>query len=172
MKLFWKERRAGQRLILLSDDNEETEVGAVRRTPRGFDALANTNTYDPGRAQKGFSTIEEAKAFVEEFHPWDIFGGDMDMEVEAEVRPAPGASSDAGPEEAPAQPVASGSPAALVAEEVAQPATVEPTSQPRDELPQPTPREASPEAVSAPAEETAQSEDQPKKQGWRFWKRD
>ena len=89
MKLYWQERRAGQRLILLSDDGTETEVGAVRQTKRGFDALAMTNTYDPGRAQKGIATMEEAKAFVEAFTPWDLFGGDRYQEVEPEVRPAP-----------------------------------------------------------------------------------
>ena len=93
MKLYWQERRAGQRLILSTDDEGEVEVGAVRSTPRGYDALAKTNTYDPGRAQKGFATIEEAKAFVESFHPWDIFGGDLDLEVEPEVHPLPGESS-------------------------------------------------------------------------------
>jgi hypothetical protein len=93
MRLYWRERRAGQRLILLDDFGAEIEVGAVRETRRGFDALAKTNTYDPGRAQKGFATMEEAKEFVEYFHPWDIFGGDLDMSVEAEVQPDPSASS-------------------------------------------------------------------------------
>jgi hypothetical protein len=58
----------------------------VRRTPRGFDALAKTNTYDPGRAKKGFASMEEAKAFVESFHPWDLFGGARDLAVDPEVR--------------------------------------------------------------------------------------
>ena len=93
MKLYWRERRAGQRLILADDEETEVEVGAVRQTPRGFDALAKTNTYDPGRAQKGFPSIDEAKAFVESFRPWDIFGGDWEMEVESEVRPNPAAAS-------------------------------------------------------------------------------
>ena len=93
MKLYWQERRSGQRLVLALDDDTETEVGAVRQTRRGFDALAMTNTYDPGRAQKGFASIEEAKAFVEEFHPWDLFGGDMDLEVDPEVRRLPGDAS-------------------------------------------------------------------------------
>ena len=74
MRLYWRERRAGQRLVLLDDFGAEIEVGAVRQTKRGFDALAKTNTYDPGRAQKGFASLEEAKEFVEFFHPWDIFG--------------------------------------------------------------------------------------------------
>ena len=89
MKIYWQERRSGQRLILSGDDETEVEVGAVRGTPRGFDALAKTNTYDPGRAQKGFATMEEAKEFVESFHPWDIFGGDWEMEVESGVRSSP-----------------------------------------------------------------------------------
>ncbi len=73
--------------MLGRDDGTEAEVGAVRKTPRGFDALAKTNTYDPGRAQKGFGTMEEAKAFVESFKPWDLFGGDIDQKVEPAVRP-------------------------------------------------------------------------------------
>jgi hypothetical protein len=52
MKLFWRERKSGQSLILCSDDETEVEVGMVRRTPHGFDALAKTNTYDPGRAKR------------------------------------------------------------------------------------------------------------------------
>lgn len=86
MKVYWRERKSGQSLILGSDDETEIEVGVVRRTPRGFDALAKTNTYDPGRAQRGFASMEEAKAFVESFHPWDVFGGDWQLEVNSEVR--------------------------------------------------------------------------------------
>ena len=96
MKVYWQERRKGQRLILFTDDEGEVEVGAVRETPRGFDALAKTNTYDPGRAQKGFGTMEEAKAFVEIFHPWDLFGGDLNLEVEPEVRRDSSEASDQG----------------------------------------------------------------------------
>jgi hypothetical protein len=95
MKIYWQQRRAGQRLILFTDDETEIEVGAVRQTPRGFDALAKTNTYDPGRARKGFATIEDAKSFVESFHPWDIFGGDWDLEVEPGVRGV--SAEDSGP---------------------------------------------------------------------------
>ncbi len=88
MILYWRERRKGQQLMLAEDDGGELEVGAVRETPRGFDALAKTNTYDPGRAQKDFASIEEAKAFVESFRPWLIFGGHQGMDVETDVRPA------------------------------------------------------------------------------------
>ncbi len=86
MELFWRERKAGQILILGSDSETEVDVGMVRRTPSGFDALAKTNTYDPGRAKKGFASMEEGKAFVESFHPWDLFGGDRDLAVDPEVR--------------------------------------------------------------------------------------
>ncbi len=106
-KVFWQERRSGQRLILSGDDETEVEVGAVRQTPRGFDALAKTNTYDPGRAQKGFATMEEAKEFVESFHPWEIFGGDWEMEVEPEVQSDPAATS-ASEAETPSQVATSG----------------------------------------------------------------
>ena len=90
MELFWRERKSGQSLILRSEDETEVEVGAVRRTPNGFDALAKTNTYDPGRAQRGFASMEEGKQFVESFHPWDLFGGDPNQKVAAGVRPLSG----------------------------------------------------------------------------------
>lgn len=94
MKVYWQARKRGQRLMLDSDDGSEVvEVGAVRETPRGFDALAKTNTYDPGRAQRDFSTMEDAKEFVEAFHPWDIFGGDWDLEVEPGARPVEGSET-------------------------------------------------------------------------------
>ena len=88
MEIFWRERKSGQSLILCYDDETELEVGAVRSTPRGFDALAKTNTYDPGRAKRGFPSMEDAKAFVESFHPWDLFGGEADQQVEPGVRRA------------------------------------------------------------------------------------
>jgi hypothetical protein len=86
MKVYWRERKSGQSLILYSDGETEVEVGMVRRTPRGFDAVAKTNTYDPGRSQRGMASMEEAKAFVESFHPWDLFGGDRALQVDPEVR--------------------------------------------------------------------------------------
>jgi hypothetical protein len=104
MKLYWRERRAGQSLFLCSDDETEIEVGMVRRTPRGFDALAKTNTYDPGRAKRDFTSMEEATAFVESFHPWDLFGGDQYLEVDPEVRRMPSPTSGPTTDEA-SQPV-------------------------------------------------------------------
>lgn len=127
-KVFWQERRSGQRLILSGDDETEVEVGAVRQTPRGFDALAKTNTYDPGRAQKGFATMEEAKEFVESFHPWDIFGGDWEMEVEPEVRSDPVATS-ASEAETPSQVATSGEAASQAGGDSAQ--TLQEENQPQ-----------------------------------------
>jgi len=37
-------------------------------------AYAQTFSYDPGRSQKGFDTVEDAKEFVEAFRPWEIHG--------------------------------------------------------------------------------------------------
>ena len=45
--------------------------------------------YEPGRAQKGFPTLEDAKAFVEAFHPWDIFVGSAEVEFDETVHPMP-----------------------------------------------------------------------------------
>ena len=151
MRLYWRERRAGQRLILFDDEASEIEVGAVRQTPRGFDALAKTNTYDPGRAQKGFSTLEEAKEFVEWFHPWDIFGGDTDLEVEVEVQSDPSGSGSAEPldvsPEVPTDAPAGG-------------ADAEPTA----------PAQNVPEAEAPDLSESEESQSSGK--GWRFWKKD
>ena len=149
MKLYWQERRAGQRLVLALDDDTETEVGAVRQTRRGFDALAMTNTYDPGRAQKGFASIEEAKAFVEEFHPWDLFGGDLDLEVDPEVRRLPGDAS------------------APTSDGVEQPSAVETPVETVEEA-------ADASSIDRPVDEPVQQvpeEEQSKGRGLRFWKK-
>ena len=42
--------------------------------------------YEPERSRKGFDSVEDAKAFVESFNPWDLFGP-RDAVVEAEARP-------------------------------------------------------------------------------------
>mgnify|MGYP001219623753 CR=1 FL=1 len=88
MHLYWQQRRKGQRLILITDDGEQQEeVGGVRETKRGFDAFAKTFGYDPGRAEKGITTLDEAKTFVESFRPWELFVSDDDLKVDAGVRP-------------------------------------------------------------------------------------
>ena len=88
--LYWRNRKSGQHLIFHTEDDQELEVGAVRSTPRGYDALAKTTGYDPGRAQRGFGSMEDAKAFVESVRPWEIYHQDgQPLEVDPTVRPAP-----------------------------------------------------------------------------------
>ena len=88
MRVYWRKVKRGQNLIL-SDDNEghEENLGGFRDTKRGIDALAKTFSYEPERSKKGFPTIEEAKAFVESFRPWELFGT-QDVTVDPDVRPA------------------------------------------------------------------------------------
>ena len=91
MMVYWRERRKGQRLVLVQEEGgDEIEVGGVRETKRGFDAFAKTFGYDPGRAQKGMETLEEAKSFVESFRPWEMYQGTHGLSVESDVRPAEG----------------------------------------------------------------------------------
>ncbi|MCH8206337.1 MAG: hypothetical protein IH956_04970 [Chloroflexi bacterium] len=92
MKVYWRTSRRGQRLVLSPDEGEnevenEVECGGVRETKRGFDAFAKTFGYEPGRAEKGIGSMEEAKAFVEQFRPWELYEGGHGLTVEAEVRP-------------------------------------------------------------------------------------
>ncbi len=88
MEVFWREVRRGQRLVLvMGDDEHEEEIGGVRETKHGFDAFAKTFGYDPERARKGFATIEEAKAFVESFSPWELYNAQC-VAVDSEVSPA------------------------------------------------------------------------------------
>ncbi len=88
MIVYWRKVKWGQSLILIDeDDGHEEELGGFRDTKRGIDALAKTFSYDPSRSRKGFPTIEEAKAFVESFSPWELFGAQV-ATVDPEVRPA------------------------------------------------------------------------------------
>ena len=90
MKVYWRKTRRGQRLVLAIEEGEhEEEIGGVRETKRGFDGFAKTFGYEPGRAEKGIPSMEEAKQFVESFTPWDLFQGAEGLSVEAEVRPEP-----------------------------------------------------------------------------------
>ncbi len=93
MKVYWREHKSGQRLMVNPEEGEEMEVGAVRRTPRGFDAMAKTLGYDPGRAQKDFPSMEDAKTFVEAFHPWDIYVGNAEIELDSTIYPLPEADA-------------------------------------------------------------------------------
>ena len=87
MKLYWKERRAGQQLVLVSDDGSELEVGGIRRTDHGFNAFAKTLGYDPSRARNDIATMEEAKTFVESFSPWEPYEGGQGLSVDPDVKP-------------------------------------------------------------------------------------
>ena len=91
MKLYWREVRRGQRLVIGMDDGDtenEEEVGGVRENKGAFDAFAKTFGYDPGRAEKGIASMEEAKEFVESFKPWELYQGTEGLQVETDVRPA------------------------------------------------------------------------------------
>ena len=88
MKVYWRELKKGQRLVLSSDDGEdEQEVGGVRQTKHGFDAFAKTFGYEPGRAEKGIETLKEAKEFVEGFNPWELYDGGQGLSVDPNVVP-------------------------------------------------------------------------------------
>ena len=87
MEIYWQITRKGQRLVLDQDNGIQEEIGGVRETKRGFDAFAKTFGYEPGRAQKGIITMQEAKAFVESFRPWEIYGVPEESSVEDEARP-------------------------------------------------------------------------------------
>ena len=88
MRLYWRQTRRGQRLVIGDQDQEsEQEIGGVRETKSGFDAFAKTFGYEPGRSEKGMPTMEEAKSFVESFRPWDLYEGTEGLELEATVVP-------------------------------------------------------------------------------------
>ena len=148
MKVYWRHRRRGQNLVL-GDDNEdnEQEIGGFRENKRSIDAYAKTFSYDPGRSQKGFPTIEDAKSFVEDFKPWELFDGTQDLTVESEVRPALDSSTPAAPS-APEQPLemigAADQPVESVAPE-SMPEAVSPEPEPESVAPESMPEAVSPE---------------------------
>ena len=86
MKVYWQTTRPGQRLVLVLDDGNEEEIGGVRSRKAGFDAFAKAAGYDPGRARKGIPSIEEARAFVESFTPWELYEGAVGLVVESEIK--------------------------------------------------------------------------------------
>ena len=97
MRVYWKDVRRGQSLILSEQEGQEEVIGGFRETSRGIDAQAQTFGYDPGRSQKGFATIEDAKAFVVSFKPWELHGV-QDVTVEPETMPALDAESTGEPD--------------------------------------------------------------------------
>ncbi|HIM37263.1 MAG TPA: hypothetical protein EYM38_04465 [Dehalococcoidia bacterium] len=88
MSVYWKAVKLGQNLILSEDNGgDEKILGGYRDTKRGIDAYATTGGgYDPGRSMKDFGSIEDAKAFVEHFRPWELFGA-HDVTVDPDVKP-------------------------------------------------------------------------------------
>ncbi|MDA1256246.1 MAG: hypothetical protein O3C10_00145 [Chloroflexi bacterium] len=84
MRMYWKDHPKGLDLTLLTDQGEEINLGGVRSMKRGIQAIAVTQGYDPGRAVKGLSTLDEGKEFVLQFQPWREFVPD-DLEVEPEI---------------------------------------------------------------------------------------
>ena len=87
MRVYWRSVKSGQNLVLSrEDEGREERIGGFRETKRGIDAYATTFGYDPGRSRKGFATIEDAKAFVESFRPWELYGA-QGVTVDPEVKP-------------------------------------------------------------------------------------
>ena len=85
MRVYWQEAKQGLRLILADDERVE-RIGGVRVTQRGIDAFAMTFGYDPDRARRDIASLDEAKAFVESFRPWELFTRDPALSVEPDVR--------------------------------------------------------------------------------------
>ena len=67
MTVYWKDVKRGQNLVLSDEEGHEEVIGGFRDTQRGIDAYAQTFSYEPGRSQNGFATIEDAKDFVGEW---------------------------------------------------------------------------------------------------------
>ena len=86
MSVYWRNVKRGQNLMVDDTAGLEEIIGGYRENKRGIDAYARTMGYEPDRSRKGFDTVEDAKAFVEAFTPWDIFGV-RDVTVESEARP-------------------------------------------------------------------------------------
>ena len=90
LQLYWQYVRRGQNLMLLNEQGQEERIGGFRETRKGIDAYATTFGYEPDRSKKGFPSIEDAKAFVESFKPWELYsvhGATVESEVREEVQP-------------------------------------------------------------------------------------
>ena len=77
--------KRGQNLIIDDTSGLEEVIGGYRENKSGIDAYARTMGSEPERSRTGFDTVEDAKAFVESFTPWDLFGP-RELTVEAETR--------------------------------------------------------------------------------------
>ena len=86
MSVFWRNVKRGQNLMMDDTAGLEEVIGGYRENKSGISAYARTMGYEPDRSPKGVDTVQDAKAFVESFAPWDLFGP-RDATVEAEARP-------------------------------------------------------------------------------------
>ena len=86
MSVYWKTMKRGQNLIIDDTSGLEEVIGGFRENKSGINAYARTMGYEPDRSRSDFDSVEDAKAFVESFNPWDLFGPG-DAVVEAEARP-------------------------------------------------------------------------------------
>ena len=89
MRVYWQAAKQGLRLVLADGEREE-RIGGVRKTKRGYDAFAMTFGYDPDRARRDIVSLDEAKAFVESFRPWELFIRDQELSIEPDVMPLEG----------------------------------------------------------------------------------
>lgn len=86
MSVYWRTVKRGQNLVVEVDSDREEIIGGYRESKRGIDAYAKTFGYEPDRSKKGFETLDDAKAFVEAFRPWELFGV-QGVTVDTEVKP-------------------------------------------------------------------------------------
>ena len=86
MSVYWRMVKRGQNLVVDDSAGLEEIVGGFRENKRGISAYARTMGYEPERSKQGFDTVEDAKAFVEAFSPWELFGA-QDVTVDSEARP-------------------------------------------------------------------------------------
>ena len=142
MTVYWRDHKRGQNLILSEEEGQEQVIGGFRDTQRGIDAYAQTFSYEPGRSQKGFATIEDAKEFVESFRPWELHGA-TGVTVDSESRPI----ADVGSGDEP---------------------TDEPTDEPADEPPDGPPDGPTP---SNQPTESVVPERQPRNRWWELWRK-
>ena len=86
MSIYWRNVKRGQNLMMDDTAGLEEVIGGYRENKSGISAYARTMGYEPERSQKGFDTVEDARAFVESFAPWDLFGPRA-ATVEPDARP-------------------------------------------------------------------------------------
>ena len=86
MSVYWRTMKRGQNLIIDDTSGLEEVIGGYRENKSGINAYARTMGYEPDRSRSDFDSVEDAKAFVESFAPWALFGA-QDVTVEQEVRP-------------------------------------------------------------------------------------